>query len=320
MWAIRQHAFGGPEQLRYEEVPDPEPGPGQVRVRVAAAGVHVVDTAIRRGEPGPFPPPELPMTPGREVAGAVDRTGEGVDPSWLGRPVVVHLGVASGGYAELAVAEATSLQAIPDGLGADGAVAMIGTGRTTMSILDRAAPDPGDVVLVTAAAGGLGTLLVQAAAGAGATVVAAAGGAHKVEVARGLGADVAVDYDRSDWADEVRAALGDRDVTLVYESVGGPIGETAVALLGAGGTLAVNGWSSGIPLELDEAALADRGVRVAPWVRPTDLRPLEDRALAAAASGALTPVVGPPFALADAAGAHRAVETRATVGKTVLHP
>ncbi|MBL8777614.1 MAG: zinc-binding dehydrogenase [Acidimicrobiales bacterium] len=320
MWAIRQHAFGGPEQLHYEEVPDPEPGAGQVRVRVSAAGVHVVDTAIRRGEPGPFPPPDLPMTPGREVAGSVDRTGDGVDPSWLGRAVVVHLGMASGGYAELALAEASSLQAVPDGLDADGAVAMIGTGRTTMSILDRAAPTTDDVVLVTAAAGGIGTLLVQAAVGAGATVVAAAGGPHKVDVARGLGADVAVDYDRPDWPEEVRAAVDGRDVSLVYESVGGRIGEAAVALLGAGGTLAVNGWSSGTPLEIDEAALADRGVQVAPWVRPTDLRPLEDRALAAAASGALTPVVGPPFDLADAADAHRAVETRATIGKTVLHP
>jgi NADPH2:quinone reductase len=320
MHAIRQHAFGGPEELRYEEVPDPQPDAGQVRIRVESAGIHVVDTSIRRGEPGPFPPPDLPMTPGREVAGTVDAVGDGVDQSWVGRPVVAHLGMASGGYAELAVTAESSLQLIPDGLDADAAVAMIGTGRTTMSILDRAAPTADDVVLVTAAAGGIGTLLVQVGRNAGATVAAAAGGPAKVTLARDLGAAIAVDYTEAGWADDVRAALDGRPVTLVYESVGGDIGRDAIDLLGDGGRLAVNGWSSGTEVDVDEAALAARGISVAPWVRPTNLRPLEDRALAAAASGELTPIVGPPFPLRDAAGAHRAVETRATIGKTVLHP
>ena len=105
MHAIRLHEFGPAENLRYEEVPDPEPGPGQVRIAVAVAGVHLVDTTIRSGEQrGPFPLPELPAIPGREVAGVVDTVGAGVDPSWIGRRVVAHLGMASGGYAELAVA------------------------------------------------------------------------------------------------------------------------------------------------------------------------------------------------------------------------
>ncbi|MFF0532000.1 alcohol dehydrogenase catalytic domain-containing protein [Nocardia amikacinitolerans] len=106
MHAIRLHAFGPAENLRYDTLPDPEPGPGQVRVAVAAAGVHVVDTALRRGMPGPYPSPELPTVPGREVAGTVDRVGADVDPDWLGKPVVAHLGAAPGGYAELAVVEA----------------------------------------------------------------------------------------------------------------------------------------------------------------------------------------------------------------------
>ena len=113
MHAIRQHEHGGPDVLRWEEVPDPEPGPGQVRVAVEAAGVHLLDTSIRAGETGgPFPPPELPMTPGREVAGKVDGLGPDADPSWLGRRVVVHLGMASGGYAERAVADQDALFAV----------------------------------------------------------------------------------------------------------------------------------------------------------------------------------------------------------------
>jgi NADPH2:quinone reductase len=161
-------------------VEDPHPHEGQVRIRVAAAGVHVLDTVIRRGLPsGPLPLPRLPMTPGREVAGVVDEAGDGVDPGWVGRGVVADLGAASGGYAELALAPAESLHAVPQGVTADQAVAMIGTGRTTLAILEVAAPAPDDVAVVTAAAGGIGTLLVHALCDVGATVVGAAGGGEK---------------------------------------------------------------------------------------------------------------------------------------------
>ena len=184
MHAIRQHAFGPPENLRYEEVDDPQPGAGQVRVSVEAAGVHLLDTSIRAGVPGgPYPLPELPMTPGREVAGTVDGIGPDVDNEWLARRVVVHLGMASGGYAERAIANVASLHVLPDGLTADVAVAMIGTGRTTLAALEVGDLRADDVVLVTAAAGGMGSLLVQAARNVGATVVAVAGGPAKVETA-----------------------------------------------------------------------------------------------------------------------------------------
>src|SRR5690606_4012670 len=149
MHAIRQHAFGPPEMLRYEEVPDPLPERDQVRIAVEAAGVHLVDTSIRRGETGgPFAPPDLPMTPGREVSGRVDRVGPGVDEAWLGRLVVAHLGAASGGYASLAVAPVASLHVVPDDLTPAAAVAMIGTGRTAMGILEVAEISAKDVVLV----------------------------------------------------------------------------------------------------------------------------------------------------------------------------
>jgi NADPH:quinone reductase len=194
MHAVRLHEFGPAANLRYEPVEDPRPGPRHVRIAVAVAGVHLIDTKIRAGERlGPYPLPELPAIPGREVAGVVDAVGADVGAGWIGRRVVGHLGAASGGYADLAVCAEASLHELPDGLGEDAAVAMIGTGRTTMAILDVAALGREDVVLVTAAAGGIGSLLVQAGRAAGATVVGLAGGAEKVARVAALGASAAID-------------------------------------------------------------------------------------------------------------------------------
>jgi NADPH2:quinone reductase len=326
MRAVRLHQFGPPENLVLEEVPDPVPGPDQVRIRVAAAGVHVLDTAIRAGEVGgPFPLPDLPFVSGREVAGVVDLVGAGVDPEWVGRRVVAHLGMASGGYAEAALAPVSALHPIPIAMEPEVAVAMIGTGRTAFGILEAADIGPDDVVLVTAAAGGLGSLLVQLARGAGATVVGVAGGPSKVEVARELGARVAVDYDRPGWEDEVRAALAGRPVSVVLLAVGGDLGRGALSLLGDKGRAVVYGWSGGDQVELTTEqrargieAITDLGPRI--MGRPGGMRELEDLALGAAGWGEVRPLVGQAFPLADAAAAHRAVEGRATIGKTVLRP
>lgn len=327
MHAIRQYEFGPPSTLRYQEVDDPHPAEGQVRIAVTAAGVHLLDTTIRAGQAGgPFPLPELPMTPGREVAGVVDAVGAGVDERWLGKRVVAHLGQASGGYAELAVREVEHLHKLPDTVADDVAVAMIGTGRTTVGILESARLTSDDVVLVTGAAGGVGTLLVQAGRSAGATVVGVAGGPAKVERVRSNGADVAVDYTRDDWPDEVRTALAGRDVTVVLDGVGGAHGRSALELLGTDGRLLLFGWSAGEPTRLDAWDVVGRGITVAPAVgrrliaRPGGLRELETRALAAAADGTLTPDVSSSFPLANAADAHTALQARATVGKVILKP
>jgi NADPH2:quinone reductase len=326
MHAIRLHAFGPAANLRYEEVEDPRPGPGQARIAVAAAGVHLIDTTLRAGRPmGPLALPDLPTIPGREVAGIVDAVGPEVDERWVGRRVVAHLGPASGGYAELAVRETEALHVLPDGLADDAAVAMIGTGRTAQAILEVAALTAHDIVLVTAAAGGLGSLLVQAARNAGATVVGVAGGPAKVQRVAQLGAAVAVDYSAPDWSDAVRAALDGPEVTVALDGVGGALGRGALELLGAGGRLILFGFSSGAPTELSAGDLFARGITVSAAIgariaqRPGGLRDLEEQALAAAADGRLVPLVQ-RFALAQAAAAHEAIESRATVGKTVLVP
>lgn len=331
MRAVRLYAFGPADHLTHETVDDPEPGPGQVRIAVAAAGVHLLDAALREGLPGPFPgPAALPTVPGREVAGTVDRVGEGTGESWLGKRVVAHLGLAPGGYAELAVTGADRLHEIADGLDEAEAVAMIGTGRTALGILQYTDLGPDSVVVVPAAAGGIGTLLVQYAKNAGATVVGLAGGPAKVARVTANGADLAVDYTLPDWPAEVRAYLGERAATVVYDSVGGDTGRAAVDLLGKGGRHIVFGWSSqgirdGSALTFTDEELSERGITSESVLGPAmlekagGLRALETRSLAEAAAGRLRPAVH-RFPLAEAAAAHRAMETRGTIGKVVLIP
>lgn len=307
MHAIRLHEFGPPENLLYEDVEDPVAGEGQVRIAVEAAGVHLIDTSIRSGRSGgPFPLPDLPMTPGREVAGTVG-----------GRRVVAHLGIASGGYAELALAPETALHDIPEGLSSEAAVAAIGTGRTAVGILEVAELTSDDVVLVLGAAGGLGGLFLQAARHAGAFSIGAAGGEQKVAQ---LDADLALDYSRSGWSEGLR----DRRVTVVLDGVGGELGRAALETLSPGGRIVLFGFASGTPTEITTADLYRLGIRaeagIGPRMMNRGLRELETAALAAAAEGRLVPNVGARYPLAEAAAAHRALEARRTTGKVVLIP
>ncbi|TDW76373.1 NADPH2:quinone reductase [Kribbella pratensis] len=321
MKAIRLHAFGPAENLLYEEVPDPVPGPGMVLVDVEGAGVHLVDTMIRAGATGgsPIPVPELPTIPGREVAGRVSAVGPDVSSSWVGKRVVVHLGMVPGGYAERAVAKVESLYEIPDHVDAAQAVAAIGTGRTTAGILRQARLTADDVVLVTAAAGGIGSYLVQAARNVGATVVGLAGGPAKVELVRSLGAQYAIDYRDPEWA---AALKGGVELTVLLDGVGGPNGQKAFELLGVGGRAFMFGWSGGGPIQFTHEDLMSRGL-TAGWAigakLTRQLRELEVAALEETISGrwkALTTT----FPLSDAASAHHALENRTTTGKVVLIP
>ncbi|MDT0388283.1 zinc-binding dehydrogenase [Streptomyces dubilierae] len=327
MRAIRLHAFGPAENLTYEETEDPRPGPGQVRIAVRAAGVHLLDAALREGMPGgpANEPTPLPTIPGREVAGVVESLGADTAPDWLGKRVVAHLGFVPGGYAALAVTDAGRLHEIPGNLDFAEAVAMIGTGRTVMGILQFAELGPDSVAVVPAAAGGIGTLLVQYAKNAGATVVGLAGGPEKVARVRAGGADLAVDYRDPDWPGKVRAHLGGRTATVVFDGVGGDVAREAVALLGTGGRHIVFGWSGegirdGGPYLVEgvsEQVLGPVMLRKAGG--PDPVRTLELRALTEAAAGRLTPAVQ-RFPLAEAAAAHRALENRGTIGKVVLEP
>lgn len=341
MDAIRLHAFGPPENLVLDQLPDPVPGPGQVRVAVRAHGVHLLDTTLRRGEvAGPLPLPALPTVPGREVAGVVDVVGPGVDAAWRGRRVAAHLGATpdGGGYARLALVPVEALHRIPDHVTAPDALAMIGTGRTAVGILDLAGLAATDTVVVTAAAGGLGTLLVQSALAVGTRVVALAGGPEKIALVRSLAGAAqkdrlaAVDYRADGWLDEARTAVGQHapeGATVLLDGVGGDAGTDAVGLVAPTGRLVLYGWASGAPNRAGDVDHPDGktgahggtpdvrwavGPRARPW---GDLSTLQERALALAADGTWR-VVTHQIPLAEAARAHRELEARATTGKVVL--
>lgn len=325
MTAIVQRSHGGPEVLVPERRILPEPASRQVRIVVHAAGVHLLDTTLRSGEPGPFGRAELPMTPGREVAGVVDAVGDDADASWLGRRVVAHTGALSGGYASHTVAPVESLIALADDVDTAEAVAMVGTGRTALGILEEAAVGQGDTVLVTSAAGGLGTLLVQAALRAGATVVGVAGGPRKCAQVAASGAH-AIDYLEPEWTAEVVALLGDdRPVTVALDGVGGEVGRAAFDLVAPGGRLVIIGYTSGTVVRVDAGDVLGRGVAVTGaigarmFARPGGIQALAEEAVALLAAGEWRPALT-TYALTDAAEAHRALVARETTGKVVLIP
>ncbi|WP_109505555.1 zinc-binding dehydrogenase [Nocardioides speluncae] len=320
MRAIRLHEFGPPENLVLDELPDLHPAAGEVRIAVSASGVHLIDTSLRRGETGgPMPAqPELPTIPGREVAGVVDELGDGVDPALLGRRMVAHLGLVPGGYAEQAVTAVGNLIPIPDGVAEDEAVALVGTGRTAAAILEEAAITATDVVLIPAAAGGIGWLAVQAAKNAGATVIAAARGEEKLARLQELGADQVVDYSQPGWAEQVG-----RKATVLLDGVGGDIGRAAMKQLAPGGRMVMFGYSAGAPTELTTADIVEGGLTVS-WslgpkmfARPGGIRGVAEEAVARGGRGEWRPLTT-TYPLADAARAHRDLETRRTVGKVVL--
>lgn len=325
MRAIRLHAFGPAENLVLDELPGLEPAAGEVRIAVQASGVHLLDTVLRRGETGgPMPPPELPTIPGREVAGTVDRVGSGVEERWLGRNVVAHLGLVPGGYAEQAVTTPDrlfDLDALADGsepvTPAD-AVALVGTGRTAVGILSGAALSADDVVLVPAAAGGIGWLLVQAAKSVGATVIAAAGSPEKVQRLQDLNPDEVIDYGRTGWPDRVRQAP-----TVILDGVGGEVGRAAFDLLAPGGRMLMFGYSAGTATEFTSQDLVSRSL-TASWGfgfprggGPEALKPYVEEALRRGSRGDWHPLLS-SYPLADAARAHDDLEQRRTVGKVVL--
>ncbi|GAB3812128.1 hypothetical protein GCM10027605_53360 [Micromonospora zhanjiangensis] len=232
MRVIEVARFGGPEVLVPVEVPDPRPGPGEVVIDVAVADTLWVETMIRQGRGAPYFPVRPPYRPGVGVAGTVAVVGAGVDAGLVGRLVVSRTG-EHGGYVERALVPAGGLIDVPDGVSARNAAALLHDGTTGAGLVDLVGVVAGERVLVTAAGGGLGAVLVQLAAAAGGRVVAAARGAGKLARLRELGAEVTVDYADPDWARRVRDAVG--GVEVVFDGAGGDYGRAAYGLVIDGG-------------------------------------------------------------------------------------
>ncbi len=320
MRAVVLNRFGPPSELVLVEVPDPVPGSGQVIVAVAAVSITFVETQIRSGHPPhPAMAPALPVILGNGVGGVIAAVGADVEAGLIGRRVVTTTG-GSGGYAELVAVQPADVIDVPETLEMQTATALLADGRTALALVEAAAVRPGETVLVEAAAGGVGSLLVQLARRAGATVVGAAGGSRKVAVATELGADVAVDYAAKDWPERILDLAGHVDV--VFDGVGGLVGQAAFGLLRDGGRCCTFGMASGEFTSIAGDVAASRRITVLRGVPVSAerMRELSRRALDDAAGGGLRPLIGQTYPLSAASDAHAAIEARATIGKTLLLP
>ena len=315
MKAIRFHEFGGADALRVDEVERPEPGAGEVLIRVAVAGVNYADTMLRAGTYLTKPP--LPHTPGFEVAGVVEAIGEGVASCQVEQRVMAKF--QGGGYAEYAVARAEDVVRVPDDLDFGRATALLAQGLTALGLLKDLRA--GQTILVHAAAGGVGSLLVQLAKHRGARVIGTASTAEKLQLVESLGADAAVNYTEADWTERVLAATGGQGVDLLIEMAGGEVGGQNVKLLAAGATMIVYGAASGRDFPISALGLMNKNLTVRGYTlyseTPGTMAHFTSELMLHVKAGRLRITVR-EFALADAAAAHRAVEGRQTTGKVVL--
>jgi NADPH2:quinone reductase len=238
--------------------------------------------------------------------------------------VIARTGEAggSGGYAEQAVVPADRLVAVPDGVDLAEATALLHDGATALGLAGHTGIRPTDWVLVLGAAGGLGLLLVQIARASGAQVIGAARGTAKLDVIRQHGADAVVDYTEPDWTAQVTAATGGGGPDVVFDGVGGPLGEAAFRVLAAGGRFSAHGAASGGFAAIDPAAAQRRAITVRGIEQVQagagEHHQLAQRALALLAVGRIRPVIGQTYPLHRAAAAHAALEARTAIGKTLL--
>jgi NADPH2:quinone reductase len=321
--AIVVHQIGGPEQLRYEEVRDPAPGPGEARVRQTAIGLNFVDVYVRTGL---YKPPALPFVPGQEGAGVVEAIGAGVSEVKVGDRVA-YAGVI-GAYAEVRVLPAARLVPLPDGIDDQTGAALMLKGITAEYLLRRCARlEPGDAIVFHAAAGGVGSIACQLARAMGLRVIGTAGGPEKVARARENGCHEVVDYTREDVAARVRALTEGRGVKAVFDSVGKATFAASLDCLAPRGLLALFGQSSGVVPPFDLGVLAAKGslflTRPSLWhyvATREELLASTQVIFDAIARREVRIEIGQTFPLRDAAAAHRALESRQTVGSTLLLP
>lgn len=315
---------GGPDVLRWQEVPDPEPGPGEVLLEVVASAVNRADVLQRQG--GYDPPSGASPYPGLECSGRVVALGDGVDSWSVGDEVCALL--AGGGYAERVAVPADQLLPVPSGVSLVDAAGFPEVACTVFSTVFMVAGlRPGESLLVHGGGSGIGTFAIQLAKAANAgTVFCTAGSAAKLERCRELGADVAIDYTSEDFAERVAAETDGTGVDVILDIVGAKYLERNVAALGRNGRLAVIGLQGGAKAELNMGVLLAK--RIAVIGVTLRGRPLDEKAAIVAAvrenvwpaieSGQVRPTVDRRLPMSDAAGAHRVLEASEHVGKILL--
>jgi len=322
MLAIQVSRTGGPEVLETVNLPIPEPGPGQIRLRHEAIGINFIDTYHRSG----LYPLKLPVTLGQEAAGVVDAVGEGVTTFKPGDRAA-YTG-QFGGYAEYNVVSAARLLHLPDGVAAEAAAGSLLKGMTAEFLLRRCRPvKAGETILVHAAAGGVGAILCQWAKHLGVHVIGAVGSEDKAKLARQHGCEHVILYRDEDVSARVKEITGGAGVPVVYDGVGAATFEASLSSLSRRGMLVSFGNASGPAPAIEPGRLSRMGSLF--LTRPTlfdyIIKP-EELAESSAAlfhvieTGAVKIDIGQRFALADARKAHEALESRDTVGSSVLIP
>lgn len=320
--AVVVRATGGPEVLELAQVEPKQPGAGELLVNVRAAGVNYIDTYHRRG----LYPMDLPFTPGNEGAGVVAAVGEDVADFAVGDHVAwAH---SPGSYAQQAVVPAGSAFPVPDGIDDETAAAAMLQGLTAHYLVTSTYPvKPGDTVLVHAAAGGVGLLLVQVAKARGGKVIGTVSTAEKEELARQAGADEVIRYTEVDFAEEVARITGGAGVAAVYDGVGKDTFDMSMACLAPRGMLVLFGASSGPVPPVDPQRLNAAGSVF--LTRPTlahhiatpeEFRWRCDELFAAISADRLKIRIGGRYPLADVRRAHEDLEGRRTTGKLLLIP
>ena len=321
MKAIRVHEVGGPDVLRYEEIPIPNPGSGQALIKIEATGLNFLDCYFRAG----LYKTSLPFTPGSEGAGTVTAIGSGVTAVREGDRV--SYAPAMGSYAEYAVVAADRLVPVPSGVDVKTAAAVTLQGMTAHYLVTSTYPlKPGDTALIHAAAGGVGLLLVQLAKMRGARVFGTVSTPEKAALAREAGADEVIPYTEQDFEAEVMRLTGGKGVNVVYDSVAKTTFDKSLNCLGVRGCLALFGQSSGPVPPFDLARLAKNALFL---TRPglgqytTTREELLQRAsdvFGWVNSGKLRVRISQTLPLKDAPQAHRLLEGRKTTGKVLLVP
>ena len=322
MKAVRAHAIGGPDVLKYEEVPDPSPGPGEALIDVKSIGVNYTDVSSRKGT---NPPPSLPWTPGREGAGVVAAVGEGVTEVAVGDRVAYAM--HTGSYAERHVVPSWLLVRLPEGMEFATAAATMLQGMTAhFLVFGIARLNPGDQVLVHAGAGGMGLWLVQLLKRLGVYVFTTVSTEAKAELAAGAGADRTIIYTQQDFEDEVMKATAGQGLRMIFDAVGATTFAKGLDCLGRRGYMVLYGQAGGPVSEVDTGVLRNGSLFL---TRPSlgdytstrgELLQRADEVLGWVLSGEVKLYVGLELALSEAQEAHRQLEGRRTTGKILLTP
>ncbi|WP_341989474.1 quinone oxidoreductase [Azorhizobium sp. AG788] len=320
---VRIHAFGGPEVLALESVDLPPPGAGEVLMRQTAIGFNYIDIYQRTGI---YPLP-LPTGLGHEAAGVVEAVGAGVTTVSVGDRVA-YINAGIGAYADRRIVPAERLVVLPDSVSDEEAAAVIFKGMTAQYLLRKTYEvQPGDIVLIHAAAGGVGQIMAAWAKALGAFVIGTAGSPEKCAIAKAAGCDVAINYAQADWVEQVVAASGGRKARVVYDSVGKDTFLKSLDCVAQFGLVVLFGGASGPAPDISPELLSKKGsiylTRASIFPRnadPADLRANAAELFAALKAGIVKPVIAARFPLAQVAEAHRTAEARTNAGAILLIP